>query len=98
MLAPSYAAAAHQIGEALRAAYHKQRPVDRAADEIELAMLHGGYSVQHSLRKAALRVAKHVPGDDDGRVLGGAWESVGGEMMMAADEQAAEVQFERDEL
>jgi len=53
VLSPSYAAAAHQIGEALRQAYSHKPPMDRAAEEVELAMLHGGYSIEHSLRGAA---------------------------------------------
>lgn len=60
VLAPSYAAAAHQIGEAMRLAYSHKRPVDRAAEEVELAMIHGGYSIQHSLARATLREAKHT--------------------------------------
>jgi hypothetical protein len=59
VLSPSYATAANQIGAAMRLAYSQKRPVDRAAEEVELALLHGGYSVEHSLAQARLREARH---------------------------------------
>jgi hypothetical protein len=42
----------------MRLAYSQKRPVDRAAEEVELALLHGGYSVEHSLAQARLREGK----------------------------------------
>lgn len=46
VMAPSpYASAARRASAALQLAYAQRRPLDRAADEVELALLHGGYSL-----------------------------------------------------
>jgi hypothetical protein len=49
----------------MRLAYHQRRPVDRAADEIEVAMLHGGYDTAlgaELARRHAARAAGAAPG------------------------------------
>ncbi|KAI8465452.1 MAG: hypothetical protein J3K34DRAFT_525378 [Monoraphidium minutum] len=43
VLAPSYAEAAARVGEAMRHAYAFKRPVDRAVEEFELALVAGGF-------------------------------------------------------
>ena len=58
VLEPRYAQAAHAVGEAMRAAYAMRAPADRAAEEIELALLHGGYRVEAAVRAAAARRAR----------------------------------------
>ncbi|GBF97662.1 UDP-glucuronosyltransferase 2A1 precursor [Raphidocelis subcapitata] len=72
VLTPSpYASAAEQAGAALRLAYDQHRPLERAAEEIELALLHKGYhtisgpgeeSAAEMLAKASSR-ADRLKGD-----------------------------------
>jgi hypothetical protein len=48
VMRPPYTSAAKRVGAAMRLAYRHKRPADRAAEEVELAMLHGGYGLDHS--------------------------------------------------
>jgi hypothetical protein len=82
--------AARRAGAAMRLMYQRRKPVDRAVDEIEAALLHGGYDPE----RAALTAAAH----DRALHGGGAGGNSGGNGgRVAADglEAAAE---RRDEL